>query len=210
MSPGRAVAVQPGRPPGLAPARRPAGSEKGVQSDFLLGAVFVVGDTGCQIWIGAHGTAGELHRVEIAAVRGRLCAAHTVLGREAERQFAEYFRRPGHRFTLPLRERGTTYTSHHRRCMEFLKSVPAGNTRSYAQQAAAAGHRCARAAGQANRRNLFPVIIPCHRVIAQNGSLGGFMGARQDDCADALALKRALLEHERQLRALVPALCQTV
>ena len=57
------------------------------------------------------------------------------------------------------------------------RSIPAGETRSYAWLAAEAGSPLAmRAAGQAMARNRFSLIIPCHRVIASNGGLGGYGG----------------------------------
>ncbi len=57
------------------------------------------------------------------------------------------------------------------------RSIPAGETRSYAWLAAEAGSPLAmRAAGQAMARNRFSLIIPCHRVIASDGGLGGYGG----------------------------------
>jgi len=88
-------------------------------------------------------------------------------------------------------------------CSPFSKSVlvacqqiPYGATVSYAQLAARAGHpRAVRAAASVMRKNRFPLAVPCHRVIAKNGQLGGFMGART---GKPLALKMALLEMERK------------
>jgi len=64
-----------------------------------------------------------------------------------------------------------------RRAWEACRSIPAGEVRSYAWLAAAAGSQgAARAAGQSMARNPVPLAIPCHRVVASDGSLHGFGG----------------------------------
>ena len=68
-------------------------------------------------------------------------------------------------------------------------ALPRGQTRSYGQIAAAAGSPAAeRAAGAAIGRNPVSVLVPCHRVLGQNGSLTGYAGG--------LPLKKALLAAE--------------
>ena len=70
------------------------------------------------------------------------------------------------------------------------RSIPPGETRSYAWLAAEAGSPLAmRAAGQAMARNRFSLIIPCHRVIASDGGLGGYGGG-------GLGVKARLLQME--------------
>ena len=70
-----------------------------------------------------------------------------------------------------------------------LRAIPAGETRSYGQLAAAIGKpRAVRAAGLANGQNPIAVIVPCHRVIGANGTLTGYAGG--------LERKRWLLAHE--------------
>ncbi len=70
------------------------------------------------------------------------------------------------------------------------RSIPSGETRSYAWLAAEAGSPLAmRAAGQAMARNRFSLIIPCHRVIASDGGLGGYGGG-------GLGVKARLLQME--------------
>jgi methylated-DNA-[protein]-cysteine S-methyltransferase len=72
-----------------------------------------------------------------------------------------------------------------------LRRVPAGTTVSYGELARLVGHpRATRAVGSANARNPIAQIVPCHRVIASDGSLGGY-GA-------GLPLKRFLLDHEQR------------
>jgi len=73
-----------------------------------------------------------------------------------------------------------------------LRAIPAGETRSYGQLAAAIGSpRAVRAAGLANGQNPVAVIVPCHRVIGSNGALTGYAGG--------LERKRWLLRHEGAL-----------
>jgi len=70
-----------------------------------------------------------------------------------------------------------------------LRAIPAGETRSYGQLAAAIGApKAVRAAGLANGQNPLAVIVPCHRVIGANGTLTGYAGG--------LERKRWLLKHE--------------
>ncbi|MCG2663629.1 MULTISPECIES: methylated-DNA--[protein]-cysteine S-methyltransferase [Brevundimonas] len=70
-----------------------------------------------------------------------------------------------------------------------LRAIPAGETRSYGQLAAAIGSpRAVRAVGLANGSNPVGVIVPCHRVIGANGTLTGYAGG--------LERKRWLLAHE--------------
>jgi AraC family transcriptional regulator of adaptative response/methylated-DNA-[protein]-cysteine methyltransferase len=75
-----------------------------------------------------------------------------------------------------------------------LRKIPAGETRSYAQIAAAIGQpRAVRAVGTANGDNHVAVLIPCHRVIRSDGSLGGYAGG--------LDRKRRLLAAEGHVPA---------
>ncbi len=80
-------------------------------------------------------------------------------------------------------------TDFQRTVWKALRTIPAGETRSYGQLAAAIGSpRAVRAAGLANGQNPIAVIVPCHRVIGANGSLTGYAGG--------LERKRWLLKHE--------------
>lgn len=77
------------------------------------------------------------------------------------------------------------------RAWHACRSIPAGETRSYAWLAAQAGNsRAARGAGQAMARNPVPLLVPCHRVVGSGGGLHGFGGSI------GLPLKRRLLELE--------------
>ena len=83
---------------------------------------------------------------------------------------------------------------------EACRSIPAGETRSYAWLAEQAGNvKAARGAGQAMARNKLALLVPCHRVVSASGGLGGFGGA-------GLPLKSRLLmmESSRQAVTRVP------
>jgi AraC family transcriptional regulator of adaptative response/methylated-DNA-[protein]-cysteine methyltransferase len=73
---------------------------------------------------------------------------------------------------------------------QALRRIPAGETRSYAQIAAAAGNpKAVRAAGSANGANHVAVLIPCHRVVRSDGALGGYAYGQD--------IKRELLRREK-------------
>ena len=81
----------------------------------------------------------------------------------------------------------------HRKVWKALLRIPAGRTQSYGELARRIGHpRAARAVGQACGANPLPLIIPCHRVTAAHGGLGGF------SCG--LAWKELLLDRERAVK----------
>ncbi len=74
-----------------------------------------------------------------------------------------------------------------------LRRIPYGKTISYASIAESIGHpKAARAVGRAIGRNPVPIVIPCHRVIRSNGSLGGFSGG--------IDIKKKLLELEGAIK----------
>ncbi|MGE5096570.1 MAG: methylated-DNA--[protein]-cysteine S-methyltransferase [Betaproteobacteria bacterium] len=96
-------------------------------------------------------------------------------------------------FDLPLHLAGT----HHRLAVwEAMQRIPAGRTRTYGELAQEL-HSSARAVGGACGANPIPLIVPCHRIIAASGRIGGFMGARSEGFE--LGIKRWLLGHEGAL-----------
>lgn len=97
---------------------------------------------------------------------------HSDLLYEAYRQLNEYFAGRRRIFDLPV---GFAGTSFQQRVWRELQSIPYGETRSYEEIAAGIGNKKAvRAVGQANNRNPLLIIVPCHRVIHKDGSIGGF------------------------------------
>jgi methylated-DNA-[protein]-cysteine S-methyltransferase len=93
---------------------------------------------------------------------------------------------------LPLDLSGLTPFA--KKALLAARRIPFGKTVSYVRLAAMAGNpRAVRAAASAMRRNPFPLVIPCHRVIRSDGSAGGFMGKT---AGREVRLKRLLLERE--------------
>lgn len=120
-------------------------------------------------------------------------ATEAVLDRAA-RQLEEYFAGRRREFDLPLAPRGTPFQL---AAWEVLRTIPYGSTMTYRQQAAALGDPAkARAVGSANARNPLSIVVPCHRVCATGGGLGGFAGG-----VDA---KAWLLAHEQRTAAATP------
>lgn len=94
------------------------------------------------------------------------------LFREAKRQLEAYFAGQRQAFSLPLNPDGTAFQ---RRVWQSLCDIPYGRVISYRELAAQVGSpRAFQAVGQANGRNPLPILIPCHRVIAADGTLGGY------------------------------------
>jgi O-6-methylguanine DNA methyltransferase len=103
------------------------------------------------------------------------------------RELDEYFAGERREFSFPLDLRGTEFQL---ACWRALLEIPYGETRSYRDIAEAIGHaRAYRAVGMSNNRNPVAIVVPCHRVIASNGSLCGYGGG--------LDVKRKLLDLEQ-------------
>jgi len=86
-------------------------------------------------------------------------------------------------------QRGTDFQ---RSVWEVLRTIPTGETMSYAELAVAVGRPMSfRAVGSANGANPIPIVVPCHRVVNTDGGLGGY--------AYGLDMKRWLLSHEGAL-----------
>jgi len=94
------------------------------------------------------------------------------------RQFEEYFDGRRERFDLRLDERGTT--AFQRRIWEIVGGIGYGRLRSYKWVAEAyGGPEYAHAVGSALRTSPFPIVVPCHRVINDDLTLGGYTGGRR-------------------------------
>jgi methylated-DNA-[protein]-cysteine S-methyltransferase len=92
----------------------------------------------------------------------------------ARAQLTEYFAGTRRDFDLPLAPRGTPFQL---RVWQALRAIPFGAVRTYGDVARDIGQPLAmRAVGQANGRNPLPIVIPCHRVIAGDGTIGGYSG----------------------------------
>jgi AraC family transcriptional regulator of adaptative response/methylated-DNA-[protein]-cysteine methyltransferase len=127
---------------------------------------------------------------EVAQLRRRLRCAIVPGTNEtleaAEVQVRRYFAGEQLKFDLPLAPVGSAFQLD---VWAALQRIPVGETRSYAEIAAAVGRRGAqRAVGRANGSNMMSIVIPCHRVIASDGTLSGYGGG--------VWRKQRLLDHE--------------
>jgi methylated-DNA-[protein]-cysteine S-methyltransferase len=131
----------------------------------------------------------------VALEWGRGCdPSETPLLRRAASALHAYFDGERFDFDLPLAPVGTP---HQRRVWAALRRIPAGETRSYLDIAREIGS-APRAVGQANGANPIPILIPCHRVVAADGSLGGYSGG------EGPPTKRYLLDLETRPRNTQP------
>jgi methylated-DNA-[protein]-cysteine S-methyltransferase len=102
------------------------------------------------------------------------------------KQLDEYFKGKRKKFNLPLKIEGTPFQI---RVWKELSKIPFGKVISYKELAQKVGKpKAFRAVGNANGKNKFPIILPCHRVIASDGTLGGY--------GLGLPRKKKLLDHE--------------
>lgn len=106
--------------------------------------------------------------------------------RQLEQQLKEYFAKERKDFTLPIDFVGTPFQE---KVWKVLQTIPYGKTISYKEQAITVGNpKGVRAVANANGKNRLSVIVPCHRVIANDGSLAGYTGG--------ITRKRFLLDLE--------------
>lgn len=120
--------------------------------------------------------------------KGARVSERAALGvlREAATEIREYFSGTRTSFDVPLKLDGSAFQV---QVWKQLSRIPFGKVRTYGEIAEAIDHAGAfRAIGNANGRNCIPIFVPCHRVIAAGGKLGGFTGG--------LGLKKRLLAHE--------------
>ncbi len=111
------------------------------------------------------------------------------------RELKEYFAGKRREFSFPLDLRGTPFQL---KCWHALLDIPFGETRTYADIARAVRQPHAfRAVGMANNRNPIAIVVPCHRVIASDGTLCGYGGG--------LDVKRKLLALEGALTGMLAA-----
>ena len=104
------------------------------------------------------------------------------------KQLGEYFDGTRREFSLPLHVTGTDYQL---KAWDELQKIPYGETISYGEQATRLGNpKGSRAVAQANHNNPISIVVPCHRVINADGSLGGY--------ASGPEIKRQLLSLEKQ------------
>lgn len=127
--------------------------------------------------------------IEFLPKAERAQAPADALAERAVRQLERWLDDPRFRFTVPLAPAGTEFRQ---RVRQALAKIPIGESRTYGELAREL-HTAPRAVGGACGANSIAVIIPCHRVVGSQGSLGGFMGVTD---GDPLVIKRWLLRHE--------------
>lgn len=111
---------------------------------------------------------------------------NTAVTQRVKSELSAYFGGTLTDFTVPLQTSGTDFQN---TTWDQLCNIPYGETRSYAQLADMIGNaRAVRAVANSNANNGLAIIIPCHRVIATGGGLGGYAGS--------ISRKKWLLEHE--------------
>ena len=128
-------------------------------------------------------------------LRARFPKAELIEGgaefRDLFEQVTAAVEQPGTGADIPLDVKGTAFQQ---RVWQKLRDIPAGETRSYGELAAALGNpKASRAVGGANGANNIAVLIPCHRVVQADGSLGGY--------AYGPNIKAELLRRERNRRS---------
>lgn len=156
--------------------------------DSPLGPLWIaVGPKGVlAIHYGAEPSHGELARIVRTYGPGVLPDARRAdpVARELDQYFS------GKRKTFDVAVDLSTLTAFQRGILAATARVGFGEVSTYAKVAAKAGsERASRAAGQALGSNPVPIVVPCHRILASDGSLGGYAGG--------LAAKRVLLQLER-------------
>ncbi|MBK7471276.1 MAG: methylated-DNA--[protein]-cysteine S-methyltransferase [Betaproteobacteria bacterium] len=139
--------------------------------------------------LGIRERGGRLVAIDYLPLASAELAPLTPLAADAVRQLQAYVENPHAVFDLPVATNGTTFED---RVWAAIGGIPAGQVRTYGEIARAI-RSVPRAVGGACGRNPLPLLIPCHRVVAAGGKLGGFMGGKEHD---PLAVKRWLLRHE--------------
>ena len=136
-------------------------------------------------------TPGHAAQTIADITNGTLTDAHTPFLTQAKDLLTRYCQgEPVSLDGIPIDD--TTWTPYTQRARAACRTIPRGETRTYAwlAQKASGNPNSARAAGRAMATNPIPIIIPCHRVIASNGNLQGFGGTI------GIPLKQQLLQLE--------------
>ena len=157
-------------PPNQTSRKEPQAIRFQVDTVLTTLAVTVVRETVTEIRLG-----GTASRAPETTFEGRVAG-----------ELEEYFAGSRKEFDVSVSPKGTEFQM--LVWQEFLR-IPYGETRTYGEIAQHLGNqRAARAVGAASHHNPIPIVIPCHRVVATGGGLGGFGGG--------VELKRRLLELE--------------
>ena len=160
-------------------------------ADLRGGAVTIVTQLGSMRLVITDRGLADLTIIPTRTKGGSIRSESVALGvpPEMQQQLQSYAAGKQVAFTIPLDLRmGTVFQQS---VWRVLQTIPYGETRSYAWVARQLHKpKATRSVGAACGANPVPIVVPCHRVVASDGSLGGFSGG--------LALKRRLLALERQ------------
>jgi methylated-DNA-[protein]-cysteine S-methyltransferase len=140
-------------------------------------------------YVGIRTGGAQVTEVMYLGTQAKRLAPVNALAREACAQIAAYLEDPKHCFDLPYALEGTPFQL---RVWRAIAAIPSGHTRSYGELATELAS-AARAVGGACGSNPVPLIVPCHRVVAAGGEIGGFMHSR---ATGPLSIKQWLLRHE--------------
>lgn len=159
--------------------------------DTILGPMLIIADeTHLYLaeFVSRRGLEKEVERLRargFAIIRGETPPIDSI-----RQELKAYFSGILTRFKTPYRVFGSPFQQ---QVWQILCEVPYGETRGYKEQAMSLGQPTAfRAVANANGANQLAIIIPCHRIIASDGTLGGYGGG--------LAIKQWLLEHEKRYK----------
>jgi methylated-DNA-[protein]-cysteine S-methyltransferase len=196
------------RPP--RPRREAAATQRPIEASIFATALGWIGVAGSGTTVVAltmgHASAEEVRDALAARAPAREAArtdSPAACGSIAERDWYPELRRVLERYAqgqfVDLRpfkiDLGHT-TPYRRRVLETARRIPYGKTLSYGELAARSGKpRAARAVGSAMASNPIALLIPCHRVVAAGGAIGGF------SCRTGVELKQRLLEMEAHARS---------
>jgi methylated-DNA-[protein]-cysteine S-methyltransferase len=153
-----------------------------------LGSVHIATTTKGLALLTLPGGSDDWFRDRLKSVfEGHEISDNGALNARVEKQVKEYFAGKRRRFDLPLDLHAAPF---HARVLREVAKIPFGETRTYGEIARAVRNpNASRAVGTANARNLIPIVIPCHRVVASSGlGLGGYGGG--------LEMKKFLLRLE--------------
>ena len=153
-----------------------------------IGVLEIKEENNCIVGVRRMGESEEILQTEEEGTCSTLLA-------KARTELTEYFSGTRTTFRLPIAF--TTGTPFQNSVWNALRDIPYGETCSYEDIAAAIGNpKAVRAIGQANKKNPLLLLVPCHRVINKNGSIGGF--------ACGVEIKEQLLQLERETKGGLP------
>ena len=124
--------------------------------------------------LGVRTAGGAVTRIQYLPPTERASAPTDAIAERAVRQIERYLADPHFRFSLALAGEGTPFRE---RVWQALSTIPVGQSRTYGELARLL-HTAPRAVGGACAANTIALVIPCHRVVGSQGSLGGFMSAK--------------------------------